>query len=703
MIPFKACLLLISCATVPLVAEAGGIHPPALPAPGLVLNVCATGNDANDGSPAKPFATLEAARDAIRKVKSRGPLPRGGIAVRIADGTHPLRRTFTLTAEDSGTADAPIVYQGGPGTGSHIVGDAELRGFTRLTDPALLARLPEEARGKVWQIPLQSAGLDNLPPPRLGGFGSGRGFHTTPAVRLFAGNRDLPLARWPNRGDVTIEKTLEPDGHQIHGRKGSKTGRFTCAQDRLARWTQDPDIILHGYWFWDWAESRELVKSINPQSREITLEPPFHTYGYRNGQPFHATNLFSEIDEPGEWYLDRATRTLYVHAMADWPAGNAALDRPPDGLRLALTTYPALTVDKAAFIRFQKITWSGTAADGVRVTDSNHVVFHGCRFTRLGGDALTIAGGSDCGAVSCGFDLTGRGAVILGGGNRKTLAAGRHFVTNCHLQHLSRIDPTYTPAILVTGVGHVIAHNLIHDLPSSAIRLGGNDHVIEFNDVSRVVLESDDQGAVDMWGDPTLRGNVFRYNRWADIGPGRDGTLPKLGRAAIRFDDAISGQLVEHNLFENCGAGGSWFGAIQIHGGRDQIIRNNLFIRCAAAVSFSPWQADRWRAFVTPKFPTPELDRDLYLKRYPLLADLAEVANANTVTHNLAAGCTKFLLRPPPNTVDRDNTSEPAPEFTGFPQELCRRAGIDPKQLHTAGLYPDPMHPDTTPESPHGP
>jgi hypothetical protein len=703
MIPFKACvLLLISGATGSLAAQTGGIRPPVLPPPGLVLHVSATGSDTNDGSPAKPFASLEAARDAIRTLKQRGPLPKGGISVRIADGTYQLRRTFALAAGDSGTAEAPIVYQGGPGSRSRFAGDMELKGFVRLSDPALLARLPDNSRGKVWQVALQSAGIDNVPPPRLGGFGSGRGFHTTPAVRLFAGESELPLARWPNKGDVVIERILEPDGHQIHGLKGSKTGRFTCADARMARWTKDPDVILHGYWFWDWAESRELVKSINPESREITLEPPFHTYGYRPGQPFHATNLFSEIDEPGEWYLDRATRTLYVHAMADWPAGNEALDRGPDGLRLTLATFPAVTVEKAGFIRFQGISWSGTAADGVRVTDSNNVVFHGCRFTRLGGDALKISSGSDCGAISCDFDLAGRGGVILGGGNRKTLAPGRHFVTNCHLRNLSRIDPTYTPAILVSGVGQVIAHNLIHDLPSSAIRIGGNDHVIEFNDVSRVVLESDDQGAVDMWGDPTLRGNVFRYNHWAHIGAGRDGTGPKLGRAAIRFDDAISGQLVEHNLFENCGAGGSWCGAIQIHGGRDQIIRNNLFFGCAAAVSFSPWQPDRWRTFVTPKFPNPEIDHDLYLKRYPELANLAEVANANTVTHNLALGCPKFLLRPPPNTIDSGNTSGPVPEITGFPEEPCRRAGIDPGQLRKAGLYPDPMHPYTIPEPPDG-
>ena len=36
------------------------------------------------------------------------------------------------------------------------------------------------------------------------------------------------------------------------------------------------------------------------------------------------------------------------------------------------------------------------------------------------------------------------------------------------------------------------------------MRLEGNDHLVEFNEVYRVVSESDDQGGVDMFGDPDL-------------------------------------------------------------------------------------------------------------------------------------------------------------------------------------------------------
>ena len=72
-----------------------------------------------------------------------------------------------------------------------------------------------------------------------------------------------------------------------------------------------------------------------------------------------------------------------------------------------------------------------------------------------------------------------------------------------------------------------------------AINLGGNEHLVELNEAHHVVQESDDQGAVDMFGNPTFRGNVFRYNFWHHIGSG-----VACGQGGIRLDDAISGVLM---------------------------------------------------------------------------------------------------------------------------------------------------------------
>ena len=50
--------------------------------------IAPNGNDANPGNQAKPFATLEHARDAIRELKKSGPLQEP-VNVRLLGGTYP--------------------------------------------------------------------------------------------------------------------------------------------------------------------------------------------------------------------------------------------------------------------------------------------------------------------------------------------------------------------------------------------------------------------------------------------------------------------------------------------------------------------------------------------------------------------------------------------------------------------------------------
>jgi len=48
------------------------------------------GNDSNAGTKANPFATLQQARDAVRAIKRRGPLPGDGISAWVRGGNCPL-------------------------------------------------------------------------------------------------------------------------------------------------------------------------------------------------------------------------------------------------------------------------------------------------------------------------------------------------------------------------------------------------------------------------------------------------------------------------------------------------------------------------------------------------------------------------------------------------------------------------------------
>ncbi|MDW8382764.1 MAG: right-handed parallel beta-helix repeat-containing protein [Verrucomicrobiota bacterium] len=657
--------------------------------PSLIFHVAPDGDDSQPGSPERPFRTLEAARDAIRRTKqSTGRLP-GSVVIAIHPGEHRREQTFVLSAQDSGTADRPVIYRAVGGRVT-LTGGIRIPSFQFVQGAGVQERLPASVSTHVVVCDLVKLGITNVPRLELGGFGSGRGFRTYPILELFFNDRPMPMACWPNEGFARTGPVTGPRTRTAwDGRPGSAEGRFQLEGDRLTRWTRESDLWLYGYWFWDWADSYEKVERLNVKDHTIELAEPWHRYGYREGQPYRAVHVLAELDEPGEWYLDRQRLRLFF-----WPPGDLQAAKT----ELSLLASPLVMLDGVSHVQFEGISWECGAGDGAVLIGGESVRFEGCRWRNLGGQGVEIRGGRRHEIVSCDFEDLGRGGIRLSGGERQRLERGSHRVENCRFARLSRIDRTYTPGTWVEGVGHLIRHNLFHDLASSALRVDGNDHLVELNEACRVVLESDDQGAVDMWGDPTYRGNVFRFNYWHHIGP--DEKLASIGhrmRAGIRLDDAICGVWVYGNVFQSCGPRRSHFGAVQIHGGRDNRIEANLFVDTPAAVSFTPWGSTRWLTYASNAWATAALERDLYLKQYPELIRMWEGADANAVRSNVTVRCPKLLLRAPEAVFAESNTEHPNdPAFRpGSEGRLrwdaadARRLGVDHIPFDRIGLFED--------------
>ena len=100
------------------------------------LYVSPHGNDQWSGRLAKPnkektdgpLASLTGARDAIRQLKSKGPLT-APVLVNVAAGTYTLAEPFILTPEDSGTKECPIIYEAAAGARSVFTGGRVIAGF----------------------------------------------------------------------------------------------------------------------------------------------------------------------------------------------------------------------------------------------------------------------------------------------------------------------------------------------------------------------------------------------------------------------------------------------------------------------------------------------------------------------------------------------------------------------------------------------
>jgi hypothetical protein len=296
-----------------------------------------------------------------------------------------------------------------------------------------------------------------------------------------------------------------------------------------------------------------------------------------------------------------------------------------------------VTMDGVTDVRLEGLTFDVGRFNGLVLNNCSRCLLAGCTVSRLAGNGITINGGEADGLLGCDIGTIGRSATEITGGDRATLTPARHFVENCQIHDFGRIDRTYTPAIHLVGTGFHVAHNLMYDCPSSTMRIDANDTVVEYNDVHSAVRESDDQGAMELFGNPTFRGVIFRFNRFVNCGKtGKEAAI--CGQAAIRFDDAISGMVVYGNVFERSANGG--FGAIQINSGRDNIIDNNLFIDCKQGIS-GGWNPGNsvWRDLAAGRKPKDVYTTPLYVQRYPEVATMMTEPGLNHVWRNVFYRC----------------------------------------------------------------
>src|ERR1035437_7846862 len=128
----------------------------------LSLFVAADGNDGNPGTNDKPFATLERARDEIRKFK-RDKAPASPTTVNVRAGRYFLEHTFKLSSEDSGTAAATIVYRGYEKDRPSLIGGKAITGFAPYKDQILVADVAKQGlKGIAFRQPFFDGGRQIL-------------------------------------------------------------------------------------------------------------------------------------------------------------------------------------------------------------------------------------------------------------------------------------------------------------------------------------------------------------------------------------------------------------------------------------------------------------------------------------------------------------------------------------------------------------
>ena len=660
----------------------------------LTLYVSTQGNDAWSGKLADPnaaktdgpFATLERARDAVRQVKKRGGPPKGGVAVELRGGIYERFSTLELTKDDAGTAGSPIVYRARKGEVVRLVGGKVVRGWRPVSDPAVLNRLNGPACSQVLQADLRAQGVSDF------GIVARRDPRKDKAgmrLEVFFQDKPMTLARWPNEGFVKIVEMIgEPykrDRHVTH-----KVGHWVYDGDRPRRWVGEKDAWVHGYWFHDWSDQRHKIKAIDTAARTIEILPPYHGYGYRKGKWYYALNLLSELDQPGEWYLDRERGILYFWPPAPIHQGEAMVS-------VVSTMVSMLDVSHVTLRGLLLECMRGTAII-IRGGTDNHVV--GCTIRNGGEDAVGLSGGTKSGVYGCDiYDMGGSG-VNLNAGNRKTLDPAGLYAENNHIHHYGRWYRMYKKAVGIGGVGNIARHNLMHNAPHQAMGFGGNDHLIEFNEIHSVCYESNDAGAIYSGRNWTMRGNVIRHNYLHHIN-GFEGR----GCVGVYLDDSFSSADIVGNVFYKVTR------AAMIGGGRDCSIVNNVFVDCVPSVHVDARGLGWANRYIVPggtwymqkKLADIKHDQPPYSTRYPHLANILDdepyAPKYDLVARNIIMGdrWDSIRAKAKPGVTLKDNLINEDPHFVDAANADFRlrddspafRLGFKRIPIEKIGLYKD--------------
>jgi hypothetical protein len=683
----------------------------ARPQPAFYL--APTGDDANPGTQQRPFQTLERSRDALRALKAAGPLPDGGVAVVLAAGVYPRTQSFTLGAEDSGTASAPILYRAAPGATAILRGGRAVTDFAPLTHPLGLKRIPAAAQPHILQADLKAAGITELGTFHRRGYGSPA---DKPAhLELFFKNRPMPLAQWPNETMklterfTTVKDVIGEKMGDFVGKAIDQTNGFIYGDPRHATWSEEPEVCLLGYWTRMYAATYLKVASIEPDKKILRVQAPLPPYGgFIQGAPYYAVNLLCELDAPGEWYVDKPSSMLFF-----WPP------EPPQAgeVVVSLLESPLLAVTAASHLAFRGLTLEAGRLHGAVISGGEDVILAGCVIRNVGVTGVRIEGGRDHVLVGCDIEYPGDGGVSLRGGEVKTLTPSGHRVENCHIHHFDRWNRSgYQAGVIQAGVGTRVSHCLIHDGPQQAFLVTENDHILEYTEIHDTCHEAGEMGSYYMYGDRRVlgeRGQLVRFNYWHDL-PWNEtySSFAYTGRHALHVDHMNGDITLYGNFFQRCYTKSGVF----FSGGPDNTVENNVFQDCSLGIDLADRSWVYEKANTAPGFA---LDRYLeemkvdqppwslrypHLRQYPKQAkDMTAFLTGNVIARNLAVQCGQFLggaqkthdlSRIEHNWRGRDPGFKNAPgsDFNLRPAAPVVVAdGFEPLPLERIGLYQDEL------------
>jgi len=296
--------------------------------------VSTTGSDiSGDGSLGNPWQTITKARSVLENLSVNT-----NIFVNLRGGRYFITNTISFTTADSGVNGYYITYQSYPGETAIIDGGQQVTGWTQVPgQPYWVASVPTNAGFANYFRQLYVNGLR--------------------AVRAHSDWINGAAYIWTNGASFNYS-TASTGLTNVYG-------IAFATSSGLKNYSNVNDLRLFDVWHYKEFEIPVISITTNSGKINLQLQQPYCQYSYNTsyggGTFFQATgawmivNAFEELNEPGEWYLNRATQQVFYYPSSFENMSNAVVFAPVVEDLLNLNGDSAAS--KLQNLRFQNLTF----------------------------------------------------------------------------------------------------------------------------------------------------------------------------------------------------------------------------------------------------------------------------------------------------------------------------------------------------------